>query len=166
MEASVFSRFLVIGMSLFLFFDIALAGQIEGRITTTLTITEDSVLVGDVTCAVENASCIAFGAPGITLDLDGFAITGMADAATACAGGGVQAENGIDVVGQNGVTIRGPGIVRQMRGFGIRLANSSGGKVTGVVASTNCFAGIFLTNSSGYEIEGNTAVRNGHGTSP
>jgi len=166
MGAFVFSRLLLVGVSLFLLSDIALAGQIEGRITTTLTITEDSVLVGDVTCALENASCIAFGAPGITLDLDGFAITGLADAATACAGGGVLAENGIDVIGQNGVIIRGPGIVRQMRGFGIRLANSSGGKVTGVITSTNCYAGIFLTNSSGYEIEGNVSIRNGHGTSP
>jgi parallel beta-helix repeat protein len=161
-----FTRFMVLGAGLFLASEIAPARQIEGRITSTLTLTEDSVLVGDVTCAVENATCIVFGAPGITLDLDGFAITGLADAATGCAGGGVSTENGIDVNGQSGTTIRGPGIVRQMRGFGIRLLNSSGGKVTGVTVSTNCFAGIFLNGSSGFEVEGNIAVRNGHSVSP
>jgi parallel beta-helix repeat protein len=144
----------------------AQAREIEGRITTPLTLTESSVLVGDVTCAVENASCIVLGAPGLTLDLAGYAITGLADAATACSGGGNAAENGVDVVGQNGAVIRGPGVVRQMRGFGIRLLNSTGGKVSGITASTNCFAGIFLNASSGVEVEGNVAVRNGHNVSP
>ncbi|MCC7187046.1 MAG: right-handed parallel beta-helix repeat-containing protein [Bryobacterales bacterium] len=144
----------------------ASAKEIEGTITTTLTITENSVLVGDVTCAVESAPCIAFGAPDITLDLDGYAITGQADPDTACSGGGVGTEIGIDVNGQNGAIIRGPGVVRQMRGFGIRLNNSSGGKITGVTASTTCFAGFYLNASSGYELEGNVSVRNGHLTNP
>ena len=157
---------ILIAVNLLCFSSAALAGQIEGRISTTLTIMENSVLVGDVTCAVENAACIVLGAPNITLDLDGWAITGLADPATACSGGGVAAEIGIDVNGQNGAIIRGPGVVRQIRGFGIRLLNSNDGKITGVTTATNCFAGIFLNGSSGYEVEGNVAVRNGHLVSP
>jgi len=154
------------GVSLLWFPAATLAGEIEGTITTTLRITESSVLVGDVTCAVENAACIVFGAPNITLDLDGFAITGLANAQTGCEGGGVGTEVGIDVNGQDGGIIRGPGVVRQIRGFGIRLVNSNGGKITGVTTSTNCFAGIFLNASSGYELEGNVSVRNGNIVSP
>jgi parallel beta-helix repeat protein len=144
----------------------SLATEIQGRITTTVTIMENSVLVGDVTCAMENASCIVFGADNITLDLDGYAITGLANPETGCQGGGNANEHGIDAIGRNQVTIRGPGVVRQMRGFGVRLANSNGGKVTGVTASTNCFAGIFLNASSGFELEDNITVRNGHLVNP
>jgi hypothetical protein len=36
-----------------------------------LTITENSQLVGDVTCTVTGAPCITFGAPGIALKLNG-----------------------------------------------------------------------------------------------
>ncbi len=43
----------------------AQATDISGIIATTLTIFEDSELVGDVTCTVADAPCIAFGAPGI-----------------------------------------------------------------------------------------------------
>jgi len=154
------------GVSLLCYSEATLAGEITGRITATLTITENSVLVGDVTCAVENAACIVLGAPNITLDLDGYAITGLANADTACQGGGVGTEIGIDVSGQNGVVIRGPGVVRQIRGFGIRLLNSNDGKITGVTTSTNCFAGIYLNASSGHQLEGNVAVRNGHLVNP
>jgi parallel beta-helix repeat protein len=153
-------------VSLLCYSEAALAVEISGRITSTMTITENSVLVGDVTCAVENAACIVLGAPNITLDLDGYAITGLANAATACEGGGVGAEIGIDVSGQNGAVIRGPGVVRQIRGFGIRLLNSNDGKISGVTTSTNCFAGIYLQGSSGHLLEGNVAVRNGHLVNP
>ena len=155
-----------LGVSLLWLSQAATAKEIEGTITTTLTITENSVLVGDVTCAVASAPCIAFGAPNITLDLDGYAITGQADPETGCSGTGVGTEIGIDVNGQSGAIIRGPGVVRQMRGFGIRLNNSNGGKITDVTASTNCFSGFYLNASSGYELQRNVSVRNGHMTNP
>lgn len=142
------------------------AKEIGGTISTTLRIEENSVLVEDVTCAVESAPCIVVGAPNITLNLDGYAITGQADAEAACSGGGVGTEIGIDVNGQNGAVIRGPGVIRQMRSFGIRVNNSSGGKITGVTASTNCFAGFYLNAASEYELEGNVSVRNGNMTFP
>jgi len=64
----------------------AQATDIGGTISSTLTITEDSQLVDDVTCTVTAAACIAFGASGVTLDLNGFTMTGLADPATACFG--------------------------------------------------------------------------------
>src|SRR5678815_6025845 len=65
---------------------VAQAKDIGGVISATLTITEDSQLVDDVTCTVTGAACIAFGAAGVTLDLNGFTMTGLADPAKACVG--------------------------------------------------------------------------------
>ena len=74
----------------------ARAENISGTITTTRVITENSQLVGDVTCMVQGASCIQFGASGITLNLNGFTMTGLADPNTGCAGTPVGGENGIN----------------------------------------------------------------------
>src|SRR5438132_8449540 len=63
------------------------AADIGGTISTTLTITEDSQLVDDVTCTVTGLPCIAVGAPHVTLELNGFTMTGQANAQTACDGG-------------------------------------------------------------------------------
>src|SRR2546425_12333900 len=63
------------------------ARDIGGTISTTLTITEDSQLVDDVTCTVTGAPCIAIGAPRVTLELNGFTMTGLGDSETACGGG-------------------------------------------------------------------------------
>src|SRR5689334_7699794 len=78
--------------------------DIGGTISTTLTITEDSQFVDDVTCTVSDAPCIAIGASGITLDLNGFSMTGLADPVTACSGGGQPGfvEDGIDLNGRTG----------------------------------------------------------------
>ncbi len=55
------------------------ATDIGGTISATVTITEDSQLVDDVTCTVTGGPCIAIGASNVTLDLNGFTITGQAD---------------------------------------------------------------------------------------
>ncbi|PWU04811.1 MAG: hypothetical protein C5B51_16085 [Terriglobia bacterium] len=146
----------------------ARATDISGTISTTLTITENSRLVGDVTCTVTGAPCISIGAAGVTLDLNGYTMTGLGDAQSACGSGGGPAalEDAIDVNAQTGITIRGPGLVQQFRRFGIRFLNSMGGVVTGVTASTNCFSGIFLTGGSGHLLENNIAVRNGDPNNP
>jgi parallel beta-helix repeat protein len=57
-------------------------------------------------------------------------------------------------------------LVKQFRGFGIRLLNSTGGTVVGVTTSTNCFSGIFVTGGSGHRLDRNVAVRNGNVSSP
>ena len=64
---------LVFSLSLVLVAGTASASNISGTISATLTITEDSQLVGDVTCTVTGAACITFGTSGIALKLNGFA---------------------------------------------------------------------------------------------
>jgi hypothetical protein len=150
------------------------ARDIGGTISTTLTITEDSQLVDDVTCTVTGAPCIAIGASNVTLELNGFTMTGQADAQTACNGGPstfpTPIEDGIDVQGQTGVAIRGPGLIQRFRGPGIFLHKntsgvaSSGATVTGLTVSTNCFSGILVGGGYGHEISGNISVRNGNAT--
>ena len=127
---------------------------------------DDSKLVGDVSCTVIGAACITFGAPGITLDLNGYSLTGLGDPDTGCSGSSTPGETGIDVNGLRDVAIRGPGTVQRNRSFGIRLNNSTGSTVSGVTVSTNCMTGIFLSGGSGHVIAGNVSVRNGHLTNP
>jgi hypothetical protein len=145
----------------------ARAEDISGVISATKTITEDSQLVGQVTCTVTGAACIALGAPGITLNLNGFTITGLGDAVTGCGGAnnGV-VESGIDVSGQRGVVIRGPGVVQRFRSSGIRINMSTRVLVTEVTASTNCMAGIWVIGGSDHELESNISVRNGNSSLP
>jgi len=142
------------------------AGDIGGTISKTLTITEDSQLVDDVTCVVNDAPCIAIGAPNVTLELNGFTMTGQADPQTACNGGGSGPEVGIGVDTQAGVAIHGPGLVQQFRGHGIRLVSSTGATITDVTISTNCFSGIFVSGGSDHHVHGNVAVRNGNRSNP
>jgi len=145
------------------------ATDIGGTISTTLTITEDSQLVDDVTCTVTSAACISIAAPNVKLELNGFTMTGQADARTACVGGTPTfAENGIDVESQTGggIAIRGPGLVQRFRGPGIFLHQSTGVTVTDVTLSTNGFSGILIGGGSGHEISGNISVRNGNPVAP
>ena len=143
------------------------AADIGGTISSTLTITENSQLVDDVTCTVTGAACIAFGASGVTLDLNGFTMTGRADPATACFGGaavGTGGEFAIFVNGFNNVTIRGPGLVQRFRAQGILMNNSSGSTIRDVTSSTNCASGFQLSNGSNNLLENNVSVRNANAT--
>jgi parallel beta-helix repeat protein len=143
----------------------ARATEISGTISSTLTIFQDSELVGDVTCTVTGGPCIAFGAPDLTLELNGFTITGRADALTPCSTSG-PGEIGIDVNNQQHEVIRGPGLVRQFRNLGIRLFHSTGVVVKNVTLSSNCFSGIIVTAGSDNELEANVSVRNGSPVAP
>ena len=109
------------GLLLFLAGDVLHAEDIEGTIVRTLLLSEDTRLVGDVatSCQVEGAACIRFGAPGITLSLNGFTMTGLANATTGCSGANVTGEFGISTNNQSDVGIRGPGVVQRFRGVGI-----------------------------------------------
>jgi hypothetical protein len=143
------------------------AMDVSGTISSTLTITENSKLVGDVTCTVVGASCITFGISGLTLDLNGYNMVGLGDATTGCSGNATANEVGILVNMLENVVIRGPGVVTQFRNTGILLVGANGGTVTGVTTSTNCASGILLGgNSSNNLIENNVSVRNGNLASP
>ncbi len=81
-------------LTLFVVVGTAQAAKISGTIPTTLTIFEDSQLVGDVTCTVIGAPCISIGAPHVTLDLNAFTMTGQADAQMPCPGPSTPTELG------------------------------------------------------------------------
>ena len=86
------------------------AHQVRGQITRTYTIVEGTDLSGDVVCDLaDNTPCFAFGASGVELRLNGFTITGKADAATGCAGVLNTGENGVSTNGLRNVGVRGPG---------------------------------------------------------
>lgn len=144
-----------------------LAVDISGTISSTLTLADNSKLVGDVTCTVVGAACITFGVSGLTLELNGYNMVGLGDAATGCSGSATGNEVGILVNMLENVVIRGPGVVTQFRNTGILLVGANGGTISGVTTSTNCASGILLGgNSMDNLIENNVSVRNGNLTSP
>lgn len=142
--------------------------SVSGLITRTYVIVEDTDLTGDVTCDVTGAPCFSFGAPGVTLRLNGFTVTGKADPATACAGAALTAnEGGILTNSQHGVTVQGPGLVQRFRQHGVWVSGSQDARVENLTASTNCGSGVFIAaNAFGTLVEGITAVRNGSAAAP
>jgi hypothetical protein len=136
--------------------------KISGTISTTLTLTEDSELVGDVTCAVAGASCIQFGASGIKLRLNGHTITEQITGCTPA----TSSQDGIDVfiTGLHDVAILGPGLVQKFGGLGIGIGAASKVKVEGVTTSDNCFSGIYLGGTTDSDIVKNVSVRNSIGS--
>ena len=169
MRRVTFSRLVVCSLFLFVGAGIAEAEDIEGTIVVTRMIFEDSQLTGNVTCTVEGAPCIQFMADDITLKLNRFSITGLADANIGCGGTSVPPaspffpnESGIETNSRNGVEVEGPGLVQQFRFSGVNLTNSRKTTVKRVTVSTNCFAGITLWGSSDNDIEENVAIKNGN----
>jgi hypothetical protein len=145
----------------------AVAEDIRGVIVRTVLLSEDSRLIGDVTCNVTGGPCIAFGAPNIALNLNGFSVTGPSDPATGCKGTSVGTDTGISSNGQVNVGIRGPGVVQRFQADGILFIASVKGWVQGVTTTTNCMSGIRINpTSSEISVEGNVSVRNGHATNP
>src|SRR3954447_7128070 len=141
--------------------------DISGTVTRTLTLSENTRLVGDITCQLTGAPCIAFGAPNITLSLNGFTITGLNDSTTGCKGTSVAAETGISTNGQSNVGIRGPGVVRQFQGDGVLFIATTKGWVQNVTATTNCMSGIRINpTSTQISVESNVSVRNGTSANP
>ena len=142
--------------------DIVHAEDLRGTVVRTLILSEDSRLVGDITCQVTGGPCIAFGAPNIGLALNGFSITGSTDPVVGCKGTNVATETGITTNGQANVWIRGPGIVQRFQGDGILFLGTVKGWLQGVTTSTNCMSGIRVNaTSSGISVESNVSVRNG-----
>lgn len=137
--------------------------EVSGVITRTYTIVEDTELTGDVVCDVASGTpCFAFGASGVALSLNGFTITGRADANIACGGTLIGGENGISTAGFHNVYVHGPGLVQRFRTHGVAVLASRDARVDAIAASTNCGAGVFVNAASfGTVVEGVTSVRNG-----
>jgi hypothetical protein len=158
---------LFVGASLVLMPRGARAEDISGTIVRTLVLSEDTRLVGDVTCQVTGAPCIIFGAPNIVLVLNGFTITGQADPATGCKGTQIGTDVGISTNGQRNVGIRGPGVVQRFSADGILFIGTARGWVQNVTATTNCMSGIRINpTSSQISVESNVSVRNGTAANP
>jgi len=152
----------LVGAALLLPAAVASAEDISGPISTTRTITSNSRLVGDVTCTVTGAPCIQFGSSHIELRLNGFTMTGQADATTGCNGASTAGEMGISTNGQSDVEVRGPGIVQRFRADGIFFTGTLLGKVEGVTTITNCMSGIRVNpTSSRITLGANVSARNG-----
>jgi len=153
---------------------IAEAEDISGTITFTKTIYEDSRLVGDVTCTMTDGPCIDFGAPHITLRLNGFTITGPgqpddlpdpADPSAVCnASSASPPADGIRIMNQIDARILGPGMVQKFRRHGILIVGTVGvsteAKVKLVTSHHNCFSGLFANGMSDSVIEHIVSVRN------
>jgi hypothetical protein len=143
------------------------AEDLRGTVVRTLVLSENSRLIGDITCQVTGAPCIAFGAPNLVLNLNGFSISGPNDPAVGCKGTNVTAETGITSNGQNNVGVRGPGIVQRFQGDGILFTQTVKGWVQGVTTTTNCMSGIRIgASASSVSLESNVSVRNGTPAAP
>ena len=166
MNQSLFNRIVLVALvfsALLLFPGRTSATEISGTISSTLTIMDDSELVGDVTCTVPLTMpganpCISFGADHIRLRLDGHTITGPVTPPTGCSlppdsmfGVGIAAIDRIDV------KIEGPGIIQHFERWGILVGlnghPSSEVTVKKVTAYRNCWSGMqtFDTSESTFE---------------
>jgi hypothetical protein len=142
------------------------ADRVSGALTATYVIVEDTDLTGDVTCNVANGTpCFSFGASGVELRLNGFTITGRADAVTGCGGAATNNEFGVTTNNSNRVVVRGPGLIQRHRADGVFVTGSTDVRVEDVVVSTNCLSGVRVAgNSFGTLVQSVLAVRNGNGT--
>ena len=157
-------------LALFVCAERAQATDISGTISSTLTIFDDSQLVGDVTCTVpldmSGANpCIAFGVDHIKLRLNGHTITGPVDPPTGCSlptdskfGVGVEANDRIDV------KIEGPGVIQHFERWGILLLSSSGVTVRKVTANRNCWSGMQTIGTSDSNFEEDIWINNAAGS--
>ena len=109
------------------------AEDISGTIGATRIITDDSRLVGDVTCTVIDNPCIVVGASGIKLSLNGFTMTGPAnpdDSSTCNPMGGPPPADLIVIADQTDVQILGPGLLQRARRNGIFVGGAANTRIT------------------------------------
>jgi len=160
----------IVSVALFVCAGRAEATDLSGTISSTVTIFDDSRLVGDVTCAVPLIltganPCIAFGADHIKLRLNGHAMTGPVDPPTGCslltdANFGV----GIDVEGRTDVKIEGPGVIQKFQRWGILLSSNTHVTVKKVTVNRNCWSGMQTFSVSDSNFEENVWVNNAAGS--
>ena len=148
----------------------ARATDLMRTISSTVTITDDSRLVSDVTCAVPLTlsganPCIAFGADHIKLRLDGHTITGGVTPPTGCS---VPTDSkfgvGILVAGRTDVKIEGPGVIEGFERWGILLSSSDHVTVRKVTVNRNCWSGMQTVGASDSNFEEDTWVNNAGGS--
>jgi hypothetical protein len=144
-----------------------------GTINSTLTISNDSRLVGDINCNVPLTSadangvapCIAFGASHITLHLNGHTLSGPVTPPTNCS---LPSDSnfgvGIYVNGQTDVKIAGPGVIQHFERWGILLRSSTGVTVRKVTVNRNCWSGMQTISTSDSNFEEDFWINNSAGS--
>jgi len=146
------------------------AADLSGTISSTVTILDDSRLVGDVTCAVPLAlaganPCIAFGADHIKLRLNGHTITGPVNPPAGCS---LPADSmfgvGIEADGRTDVKIEGPGVIQRFQRWGIFLLSSTDVTVRKVTGNRNCWSGMQVSLTSDSTFEESTWINNAAGS--
>lgn len=140
---------------------------ISGTITQTMWLYDDAELVGDVDCQVVGAPCLAFGAPQITLKLNGFTVAGRAAPPADCvppAAFVTTPEDGISIIDQTRATVLGPGRVQRFSRQGIIAQRSSRVTVRRVTTVENCYSGIWATTVTDSEFSENVSARNAIGS--
>lgn len=172
------SRVLII--SVFCVFAVLICGaraqatDISGTISTTLVISDDSELTGDVTCTVGLTMpgpnpCISFGADHITLRLNGHTITGPVTPPTGCS---LPSDSmfgvGIAAIERNDVKIVGPGIIQHFERWGILLGltghPSTQVTVKKVTVFHNCWSGMQTLSTSDSTFEENVFASDAGGS--
>jgi hypothetical protein len=155
------AKLVILSSMVVLLTGLAYAGPLSGNITSTLTITRDTWLTGNVTCNVATGTeCIVFGSSFISLELNGFTITGKGATGVnrgSCPTGVVPGEAAIDTNFKNFVLIEGPGLIGEFRERGI-VVTGSNSQVENVVVSSTCSDGIDVFGSHN-EIDYNKVVR-------
>ncbi|HUQ93898.1 MAG TPA: right-handed parallel beta-helix repeat-containing protein [Bryobacteraceae bacterium] len=137
--------------------------EISGVITSTLNVAEDSWLTGDVACRVQGGPCLRVTASNITLWLNGFTMTGLADPPAGCLPKiGNIIDHGISITGQRRVEVFGPGLIQKFPGWGIELRGTTRSTVRDVTVSGCCASGIQLIAAANDNVvEGVVSERNG-----
>jgi parallel beta-helix repeat protein len=151
------------------------AADISGTIGSTLTIFDDSRLVGDVTCtaAVATAPCIVFGASNIKLRLNGHTITGPVNPLTNLASCSKPTDSsfgvGLEAIDQNDIQIQGPGVIQHFERWGIlvrsvALASVKDIHILKVTANLNCWSGLQIIGVEDSQFEDNVWANNAVGS--
>lgn len=168
---------LICGLAvLFAFVGRARATDLSGTYTTTQTISDDSRLTGDVTCAptLLKAPCIVFGASHIKLSLNGFNITGPVDPKTDIAACSKPSDAtfgvGVQAIDQDDIKIEGPGVIQHFERWGILIRSSNPAKyvthetVRNVSGTYNCWSAIQIILVSDSRFERNVWANNAIGS--
>ena len=144
----------------------AAAEDISGTITTTKFLTEDSELVGHVTCTTTTEPCIDLAASHITLRLNGFTITGPADpeAGVCNATSGNPQADGIRTLNVTHVRVVGPGMIQKFRRHGIFIVGQpdirTQATVSDITTHHNCYSGVLTNMMTSSRITGIVSIRN------
>jgi len=120
-------------------------------------VTEDVTLTSDLNCG--NGDGLIVGASGISINLNGYKITGSDDADSQATSMDYDGSSGIVVANVDDVVISGLGEIADFD-RGVTVMGSTGTQVTDLQLANNGI-GVLMSGSSGSELSRNTITNNG-----